>query len=76
MGGADAGRTVWRVADNLEKTLPCKFVFFVGKIFKPRYSRGMSKLFFIMMKSDANFFAFLFVYCFLFVNYYSKILLQ
>ena len=25
--GADAGRTVWRVADNLEKTLLCKFFF-------------------------------------------------
>ena len=24
MGGADVGRTVWRVADNLEKTLLCK----------------------------------------------------
>ena len=23
MGGADVGRTVWRVADNLEKTLLC-----------------------------------------------------
>ena len=29
MGGADVGRTVLRVADNLEKTLLCKF-FFVG----------------------------------------------
>ena len=27
VGGADVGRTVWRVADNLEKTLPCKFLF-------------------------------------------------
>ena len=27
MGGADVGRTVWRVADNLEKTLLCKFFF-------------------------------------------------
>ena len=27
VGGADAGRTVWRVADNLEKTLLCKFLF-------------------------------------------------
>ena len=25
--GADVGRTVWRVADNLEKTLLCKFLF-------------------------------------------------
>ena len=24
---ADVGRTVWRVADNLEKTLLCKFLF-------------------------------------------------
>ena len=30
MGGADVGRTVWRVAENLEKTLLCKFLFFVG----------------------------------------------
>ena len=28
MGGADAGRTVWRVADNLKKTLLCKFFIF------------------------------------------------
>ena len=27
MGGADVGRTEWRVADNLEKTLLCKFLF-------------------------------------------------
>ena len=27
VGGADVGRTVWRVADNLEKTLLCKFLF-------------------------------------------------
>ena len=33
MGGADAGRTVWRVADNLEKTLPCNF-FLWAKILK------------------------------------------
>ena len=26
MSGANAGRTVWRVADNLEKTLLCKFL--------------------------------------------------
>ena len=26
VSGPDAGRTVWRVADNLEKTLPCKFL--------------------------------------------------
>ena len=25
MDGVDVGRTVWRVADNLEKTLLCKF---------------------------------------------------
>ena len=30
MGGADVGRTVWRVADNLEKTLLCNFFIFVG----------------------------------------------
>ena len=27
MGGVDVGRTVWRVADNLEKTLLCNFYF-------------------------------------------------
>ena len=27
MGGADVGRTVWRIADNLDKTLLCKFLF-------------------------------------------------
>ena len=27
MGGADAGRTVWRITYNLEKTLLCKFLF-------------------------------------------------
>ena len=27
MGGVDVGRTVWRVADNLEKMLLCKFLF-------------------------------------------------
>ena len=27
VGGADVGGTVWRVADNLEKTLLCKFLF-------------------------------------------------
>ena len=27
VGGADEGRTVWRVPDNLEKTLLCKFLF-------------------------------------------------
>ena len=27
MGGVDVGRTAWRVADNLEKTLLCKFLF-------------------------------------------------
>ena len=25
--GADEGRRVWRVADNLEKTFQCKFLF-------------------------------------------------
>ena len=33
MGGADVGRTVWRVANNLEKTLLCKFLFSWAKIF-------------------------------------------
>ena len=27
VGGVDVGRTVWRVADNLEKTLLCKVLF-------------------------------------------------
>ena len=27
MSGTDVGRTVWRVDDNLEKTLLCKFLF-------------------------------------------------
>ena len=27
VGGPDVGKTVWRVADNLEKTLLCKFLF-------------------------------------------------
>ena len=31
MGGADVGRTVWRVGDNLEKTLQCKFLFLWAK---------------------------------------------
>ena len=34
MGGADVGRTVWRVADNLEKTLLCTFLFSWAKFFK------------------------------------------
>ena len=34
MDGADAGRKVWRVADNLEKTLLCNIFIFVGKILK------------------------------------------
>ena len=29
MGGADVVRTVWRVADNLEKTLLCKFYLYM-----------------------------------------------
>ena len=33
MGGVDVGRTVWRVADNLEKTL-CKFLFSWAKFLK------------------------------------------
>ena len=31
MGGADVGRTVRRVAENLEKTLLCKFLFSSAK---------------------------------------------
>ena len=27
VGGEDVGRTVWRVVDNLEKKLLCKFLF-------------------------------------------------
>ena len=34
VGGADVGRTVWRVADNLEKTLLCKFLFSWTKFLK------------------------------------------
>ena len=34
VGGADMGRTVWRVADNLEKTLLCKFLFSWAKFKK------------------------------------------
>ena len=34
MGGVDVGRTVWRVADNLEKTLLCKFLFSRAKFLK------------------------------------------
>ena len=34
MGGADVGRTVRRVADNLEKTLLCKFLFLWAKNLK------------------------------------------
>ena len=34
VGGADVGRTVWRVADNLEKTLLCKFLFSRAKFLK------------------------------------------
>ena len=32
--GVDVGRTVWRVADNLEKTLLCKFLFWWAKFLK------------------------------------------
>ena len=32
--GVDVGRTVWRVADNLEKTLLCKFLFSWAKFLK------------------------------------------
>ena len=35
-GGADVGRTVWRVADNLEKTLLCK-LYIRGLNFLIRY---------------------------------------
>ena len=31
---ADVGRTVWRVPDNLEKTLLCKFLFSWAKFLK------------------------------------------
>ena len=34
LGGVDVGRTVWRVADNLEKTLLCKFLFSWAKFLK------------------------------------------
>ena len=34
VGEADVGRTVWRVADNLEKTLLCKFLFLWAKSLK------------------------------------------
>ena len=34
VGGVDVGRTVWRVADNLEKTLLCKFLFSRAKFLK------------------------------------------
>ena len=34
MGGVDVGRTVWRVTDNLEKTLLCKFLFSWAKFLK------------------------------------------
>ena len=37
MGGADVGRTVWKVADYLEKTLLCKFLFSWAKCLKIRY---------------------------------------
>ena len=32
--GADVGRTVWRIADNLEETLLCKFLFSWAKFLK------------------------------------------
>ena len=34
MGGVDVGRKVWRVADDLEKTLLCKFLFSWAKFLK------------------------------------------
>ena len=36
MGGVHTGRTVWRVADNLDKILLCQFSFSWAK-FKTRY---------------------------------------
>ena len=37
VGGAGVGRTVWRVADNLVKTLLCKFLFLLAIFFLIRY---------------------------------------
>ena len=37
VGGADAGRTVRKIADYLEKTLLGYFFIFVGQNFKTRY---------------------------------------
>ena len=37
MGGAGVSSIVWRVPDNLEKTLLCKFFFSWAKFFKLRY---------------------------------------
>ena len=34
VGGAFAGRTVWRVADHLEKTLLCTFLFLWSNFLK------------------------------------------
>ena len=34
MGGVDVGRTVWRVVDNLENMLLCKFLFSWAKFLK------------------------------------------
>ena len=34
VGGVNVGRTVWRVADNLEKMLVCKFLFSYAKFLK------------------------------------------
>ena len=34
VGGADVGRTVWRIADYLEMTLLCKFLFSWPNFFK------------------------------------------
>ena len=34
LGGVDVVRKVWRVADNMEKTLLCKFLFSWAKFLK------------------------------------------
>ena len=34
VGEADVGRTAWRVANNLEKMLLCKFLFLWAKYFE------------------------------------------
>ena len=37
MGGADVGRTVWRVAEYLEKTLLCKVLYSWANLKKIRF---------------------------------------